>query len=82
MKGERWKKRYKDTIVTCACSTDIVTEASSAGLLVQFLRVLDHLQGPPHNMAKPIHTRTTQSGAELFTDHYNNSHRVVVQRKK
>jgi len=51
-------------------------------LLVQFLRVLDHLQGPPHNMAKPIHTRTTQSGAELFTDHYNNSHRVVVQRKK
>ena len=74
-------KKENDSIATCSCSTDIVTEKSDAGLFSQFLNVITHLQGPPHNMAKPKHRKTLESGSELFNDHYNNSHVVVVERK-
>lgn len=75
------KIEIKDLIATCSCSTDIVEEKSSAGLLSQFLNVIAHLQGPPHNMAKPKHKKTLKSGDELFNDHYNNGHNVIVERK-
>lgn len=76
------EKRPEETMLTCSCSTDIIAEASNAGLLSQFLRVVFHLQGSPHNMTKPTHIGTTSSGDELFKDKNNQSHVVVIRRKK
>lgn len=67
----------------CLCGTNIVDDTSSAGLLLsQFLKVLYHLQGLPHNMARPIHSETTKGGNEIFSDHYNHGHTVLLRRRE
>lgn len=70
-------KNTKEANLECSCGTDIGDDGG--GGFLHLLRVMLHLQGSPHNMGRPEVWKSTDS-SEVFTDHLNANHRVVLRR--